>query len=271
MVFLSRGRYDASAIINAGFAAASKHKNGFLRQRQEEYKGKTLYVLGSVSTPTTTTTTVSSEGQVPAAKANLSARVVVTEEAAPVKQNEPEQQKTGPGEAQKTAVTALDSNTIAAGDLESVRATVDAIDGGSRVDDELVQLATRNTSALVGFSGKQPSFLVQNPGRNPNSQDPYAKSLESIRQYYGSFSTSGTDMESSLNLRTQTPEQARDIKELISTLKLAEGVSNKPSSPPMVPDISSFLKTLTVNVEGNEVQLQLKFTQADLMPFIPRM
>jgi hypothetical protein len=292
-VVLVRGRFDASAIINAGFATSASRKMGFQQMSQEEYKGKTLYLIRpyGYKAPTTTTTTVSSsetEGAkaTEGTKAAESARPVVAEppppsktkieeKAAPCPSNEPclvasvaepNRPRAERREDGKTAVTALDSNTIAAGDIESVRATIDAEAGGAHVDDELVQLATRNASALLGFSGKQPSFLIGNPGRNTNPQDPFAKPLESIQKYYGSFSASGTDTETSLNLRTETPEQAREIKELVNAFKLAEGASDKSAAPGMFPAFSGLLKTLTVTVEGNEVQMQFKLTQADIAP-----
>jgi hypothetical protein len=291
-VFLVRGRFDSSAIINAGFAAASKDKNAFQQQSQEEYKGKTLYIVGPPSVKATTSTTNASssersQGVKATGGAGPSVSVAVAsplhkspEKAAPCTQDVPcaigtatvpEQQKVQLVSASKTAVTALDSNTIAAGDMESVRATIDAEAGGAHADDELVQLATRNSSALVGFSGNQPAPLVGNHGSNPSSQDPMVKSLEGIQQYYGSFSMSGTDSEIALNLRMESPEQARAIKEMVNVFKPKENAANKAPSSDIFEGVYGLLRTLTVNVEGNEVQLQLKLTQSDLAPFFPKL
>jgi hypothetical protein len=259
-VMLARGRFDSSAIINAGFAAAAKEKNTFQRQSQEEYKGKTLYVVGPSATKATTSVSVRIESKNQGTKATQGANSVAAQDEPPPKLKVVE----------KTAVTALDSNTIAGGDIESVRATIDAEAGGEHVDDELVQLATRNASALVGFSGKQPAPFIRSPGQKDNPQDPYITTLEGIQQFYGSFSTSGTDTEAALNLRMETPELARGVKEMVERFKPANSATTNPASPDMFPAFSNLFKSLTVNIEGNEVQMQLKLTQADLAPFLPR-
>ncbi|HEV7857288.1 MAG TPA: hypothetical protein VGO91_01430 [Pyrinomonadaceae bacterium] len=298
MVILARGRFDAGSVINAGFASAAKEKNGFQQPKQEEYKGKTLYVLAGPSAlvvgpymvgknnTTASSSPASSANNGPGSKAPGPARSAVPRAATPGKSKPAiaaapcppgapcalktvqEKQDVERRAGEKTVVAALDSNTIALGDLENVRATIDAESGGERVDDELVQLATRNTSALVGFSGRQPSFFMQRPGRKADSQDPLANSLEEIQQFYGSFSMSGTDMETILNLRMETPEQARAIKEMLDMFKPAESDAAQSSTPL---GIAHLLKALTLNTEGNEVQIQIKLTQADLMHLLPRL
>jgi hypothetical protein len=260
-VVLTRVHFDSGAIINAGFAAAAKDKNMLQRQSQEEYKGKTLYVVGPSASKATTSVSVRMESKNQGTKATRGANSVAAQDEPPPK----------PIALEKTAVTALDSNTIAGGDIESVRAVIDAEAGGQHVDDELVQLATRNASALVGFSGKQPAPGMRLSGQKDNSQAPYTTALEGIQQFYGSLSTSGTDTEAALNLRMQTPEQARVVKEMVDIFKPANSATTNPASPDMFPAFSNLFKSLTVNIEGNEVQMQLKLTQADLAPFLQRM
>lgn len=247
IVLLVRGRFDSNGIINAGFAAAAKQKNSFQRQRQEEYKGKTIYVAG----PATTRQPAASHTPTQNGPENTVAKTA----------DDPRREQD-----QRGAITALDGNTIAAGDLESVRAAVDAGAGGTRVDDELVQLATRNTGALMGFSTKRPSALIPF-STAPDSQDPFAKILAGMQQIYGSISLDSAGFETNLSVRMETAEQARSVREMANLLK-AQDSGPKGSSPIMFPDFAALLKNLNVTVEDRDVQVQLKMSLTELGPFM---
>jgi hypothetical protein len=265
MVFLARGRFDSSAVINAGFAAAAKEKNNsFRKQQQEDYKGKLIYTFGPSPS-----------------KGNLAGAAVISQPAANTSAERPAAKL---GDKQPTivevprekssdrgqAVTALDGNTLAAGDLGSVRAAIDASAGGAHVDDEMVQLATRNTSALLGFSTKRAANLFPH-GAAVGNEEPFMKSLQGVQQVFGSVSVSGTDMDLSFSLRMETAEQARGLREMVNIAKAEEEakLQGRPadSTPPF---FMSLLRKLNVTVEDKEVQVQLKMAQEEVPGFFPR-
>lgn len=280
-VAIARGRFSAEAVINSARTAAVRQKTGFQLQGQEEYKGRTLFILSSSSATPARRHSVNSATGTSAVNRGSSGRHAPVgasprrradqpharrETAAPCAQGTPCDSAApergsvtvNKHAGERTAIVALDANTLAVGDLESLRATIDAGAGGPHADDTLVQLATRNTSALVGFSGNVPASLSQEmSGEN----DRFLKLLGNARQVYGSLSTTGAQADTALSLRMETPEQARELKELISAAILMSGAGGDgDGGNPM-----DLLKNLTVAAEGNDLLLQLRVTQEDIL------
>jgi hypothetical protein len=229
-VAVAHGDFVASQLIDTGFAAAQKKEN--IGRVEEQYEGKTIYVL----TP-------------PAGRADNCTR-------------------NGKTEACRMAVTALDSNTIALGDLESVRATVNL--GMARVDQSLVDLATRNPNAVAGFAGNLPQGAARQFGIRNGRAD---KLAASVRQMYGSVSTVGTTAESVLALRTETAEQAREIADGLNGLKFIAKLGfggRSGGSKEKAEAFSKLLKAVSVNVQGEEVEIKLNVTQTDIAPLMRR-
>ncbi|PYS60063.1 MAG: hypothetical protein DMF76_14835, partial [Acidobacteria bacterium] len=75
------------------------------------------------------------------------------------------------------AVCGLDSNTLAIGDLGTVRAAIDAGKKG-RASADLITLATRDPNAVIGFGANVPSALLANLNVG---NDTVAKDAKSIR------------------------------------------------------------------------------------------
>jgi hypothetical protein len=170
----------------------------------------------------------------------------------------------------KFAVTALDSNTLAMGDLESVRAAIDASMGRNRVDAELVQLATQTPNAVVSFSGKLPQSASEKSNAQ-GSGNPFAKYAASIREFYGSFDVNGSESETIINLRTENADQARDISQAINSFKVLAklGVSQSASNVSTQRDtFAAALKGLSITAQDNEVRIDVKIPQASLAPLI---
>jgi len=227
-VAIARGDFVASQLIETGFATAQKKEN--IGRVEEQYEGKTIYVL----TP-------------PAGRAATCSR-------------------NGKTDTCRMAVTALDSNTIALGDLESIRATVNP--GAARVEQSLVDLATRTPNAFAGFAGNLPQGTAQQFGIRSGRAD---KLAASVRQVYGSINTVGTTAESILALRTETAEQAHDIAEAINGLKFISKLgfggragANKAEAEAL----SNLLKGLSVTAQNEEVELKLNVTQTDIAPLM---
>jgi hypothetical protein len=229
--FILRGRFDATATIEAGFDSAVRKVPGELEKQTRLYEGRTIYVLAPASRAT------AGNGEPQEAERELSAHTMV--------------------------FVALDPNTVAFGNLKSVQATIDASMGRTRVDDELVQLATRTPNAVSGFSGNVPPELMNSIYNSKRMKE----SLNSVKQIYGSFNLAGGDAEALVNLRTETSEQARQLSTTLNGLKLmakisgVQGSGNKRSLEPL-------FNGLSINAVGNEVQFTLKVAATDLAPFV---
>lgn len=246
MVIIARGSFNSDELLNTAFTALKSR--GQLQKEEQQYEGKTIFL---VSPPKRVKGDAAVLGKTPVLSGEPVAKVVV---------------RTG-GKVDKMAVTALDANTLAFGNLESVRAAVDASLGRERVDDELVQMATRDAGALVGFSGKIPQNISQKASASSN--DPFTKYFSAIREFYGSFSLTGDEAATLIALRTETAEQASELTQVINSFKslmalgAGHGASNDPARNKSLTD---FLKGLSISAQGNEIQIDLKFSQSSLVP-----
>lgn len=227
--FIMRGRFEANAVIDAGFAAATKHSKGELEKRTREYEGRTLYVLAATARPT-------EGGKSEAAEREPSGHTMV--------------------------FVALDSNTVAFGNLKSVQATIDASMGRAKVDDELVQLASRTPDAIVSFSGNVTPEIAGNLRLGNREAD---NSLASLKSIYGSFNLNGGDGEALINLRTETAEQASHISTLLNGLKLMAKLGRARNDAEQK-SLETVINALNIYAAGNEVQLNLKVPAKDLAP-----
>jgi hypothetical protein len=261
-VVIARGHFNANQVIDAGFTTAkAKHD---VQKTEEQYEGKTIYVIESTRRVRSANArvVVNSNGNdddkasaSPDAKANSSQPPIVVERRPEMK-----------GHPDKLAIVALDANTLAAGDFKSVKAAIDASLGRERVDDELVRLATQNASALVGFSGRIPQSLTDKMTAGHKGSE--AKYMASIRQFYGSFSTVGTDAEAVVAVRTENAAQARDIGQALSAMKLLSGIGMTQPGKGEFRSMAGLIKDLNITTQDNEVQIKLSVNQKELAPFI---
>jgi hypothetical protein len=293
-VVIARGHFNANQVIEAGFAAGEK--KGEVQRREEQYEGKTIYIAVPQRRPARvtqkTTTNTNSTGDLkleknesrvavlsgsPSVNANASqpalgevadssgrSEVAVARRADDT--NQYDVQVRAKKNTDEMAIVALDVNTIAAGDLKSVKAAIDASMGRSRVDDELVRMATQNPSALISFSGKIPQSMTEKMSAAKGG--PEAKYLASIRQFYGSFNTVGTEAEAFVAVRTENASQASDISQALNAMKLLGGFSVARPSKAEVRSLADVLKDLSITATGNEVQIKLNIKQKDLAPFV---
>lgn len=286
-VVVARGHFNSNEVIDAGFAAAaSKNKNEF-QKTEEQYQGKTIFVLVPQKHAASTTTNTSSQVVVNSDKMDAKAAVVTakpgaskSQSAVIVGKNEdpPAPVIVGTqggaeqydvklkGSKEQMAVVALDANTIAAGDLKSVRAAVDASMGRERVDDELVRMATQNSSALVGFSGRIPQSVKEK--MVAGSRGPEAKYIASIREFYGSFTTIGTEAETFIGVRTENAAQATDMSQALNALKMLGGMGMGQSGKGEDNPVAEMLKGLSITTQDNEVQIKLSLNQKAFARFV---
>ena len=231
---IARGRFDAPAAIEAGLASALKESKGELEKRTRQYEGRTIYLLAPVI------------------------RQSKEDGASPDVEREPG--------GNTMVFVALDSNTVAFGNLKSVQATIDASMGREKVSDELVQLATRTPNAVASFSGNiTPNIAGNFFGIGNKKTD---DSIASIKQVYGSFNLSGNDGESLVNIRTETAEQSRQLSSTLNGLKLMAKIAGTREATGERKSLENLVNNLNIYAVGNEVQITMKFAAKDLLPFV---
>jgi hypothetical protein len=223
LVVLTEGRFDANNILDAALKMA-KREDG-VQPQERQYNGRTLYVLSHHK---------------PEAKEAETA----------------EDQK-AVADSRDMAMAVFDANTFIFGDLESVRAALDI--STARVSDELVQLATSTPGAVIGFSGNVPPSVREQLARD---KETLARNFAAVRQVYGSLTTTVSDAQASVTLRTENAGEAREVSQAVNALKLLCGFNTTSSSERN--SIPGLINDLTVTNEGNEVFLNLKLTRADI-------
>jgi hypothetical protein len=271
-VVVARGRFNSQEVIDAAFnAAKSKHE---FQRTEEQYEGKTIHVVSP-----------SRRADAPQAKAKVIVNSTSADDAetsapeAPAAGNDATSPRLvakveGPqssigevkGSSDQMAIVALDANTLAFGELKGVRAAIDASMGRGRVDDSLVQMATQNASALIGFSGRIPPSMTEKLAGGKGVE---AKYFASIREFYGSFGTVGTDTaEAFIAVRTENAGQATDISQALNALKLLGGFGLAQPAKGEARSIAGLLKDLSISSQDNEVQIRMNVKQKDLAPLM---
>lgn len=231
-VAIAHGNFNATSLIDNAFETARKKEN--IGREEQTYEGKKIFVLTRIRNQDADTTTTAPSN----------------------KENEP-----------RMAVTELDSSTIALGDLESIRATVNP--GMARVEQALVDLATRMPNAFASFAGNLPPGATKQFGIRNSRAD---KLAALVRQIYGSVSTAGTAAETLLGLRTENQDQARDIAQALNGLKLISklGFGKSGSNKSEAEAFSNLIENLSVTSQNEEVEIKLNTTQSDIAPLIRR-
>lgn len=243
-VIIARGSFKSDELLNTAFAAAKKECE-FVKE-EEQYEGRTIFLIGTVR------------------------RLKKDADKDSAHATQEKYSKVSPSGHDKFAITALDSNTIAVGSPESVRAAIDASMGRNRVDDELVQLATQTPNAVISFSGKIPQSVSEKAGAQ-TSGNPFAKYAASIRAFYGSFGVNGSEAETFIALRTENAEQAHDISQAINSFKglMAFGVSQSAGKDTASTNaFAEALKGLSVSSQDNEVRIDARIPQAIIAPLM---
>ena len=161
----------------------------------------------------------------------------------------------------EVAAVALDANTLAIGEPQSVRATLDASKAPSRVNNDLVQLAMRSPNALMGFGANVPTTLTATADFG-NAE--ISKILGSIRQAYGAVSASANGFDLLAVARTEKPDQAQALSETLGSLKQFGGmlVAQLPTETGKL--AQNTLDSLKIVATGNETSISFELRQTDI-------
>jgi hypothetical protein len=158
-------------------------------------------------------------------------------------------------ERETAACAILDSNTFVIGDLPQVRATIDAATGKSaHADSKLVELATRDSSSLIGMAGNFPESLARDLSETAPKDDQMAqaatKIIANIKQIFGSIGGTPSDFNIIFGARLGTPEQAQSMNDLLLGLRQ--------QATPHIEDKKArdLIERIQITAQGDEVQLK---------------
>jgi hypothetical protein len=157
------------------------------------------------------------------------------------------------------ALTVLDANTLAVGEPEAVRATIDAQAGRGRVDADLLNFA-RTPNDLIMFAGNVPPSLLAGIELGTPELN---RAVASVRRFNGSVGTTAAGYQMQTTLRTVNAAEARDLGATLDALKQVA-----PMLISMSGERGKFAKraveSLRITTQSNEVQLRLELAQGDL-------
>lgn len=157
-------------------------------------------------------------------------------------------------ERETAALTLLNANTVAVGDLPQVRAAIDAFTGKNQVDPALVQLAERDSSSFTGMAGNVPASLIQDLHESAPPNDQMAqvinKAIEGLKQIFGSIGASPTDFNVITGVRLSSSEQAASLGDTLLGLRqqaLAE-IQDQ--------ETRDLINSLQITAQGDELQIR---------------
>ena len=171
----------------------------------------------------------------------------------------------------EVGVAVLDMHTLAIGQVSRVREAIDSIGGrGARASAELVQLATRNPSAMIGFGANVPPSAMYDLGILGLDSDEISKNLASIRQVYGSIGMTANGFDVQAVARTDNAQSAKSLNETISAAKefAAPLISQFLRNEAKAKLVRNTLDSLKITTAGNELQIRLEVAQSDISTLV---
>jgi len=163
------------------------------------------------------------------------------------------------------AAAPLDTNTLALGDPTGVRSAIDASRSRKRANAELIALANRDPNAVIGFGSNITEQLVANLdiGNAPIGAD-----LKTLRQAYGSVSTTETDLQLFLAARAVNAEAAKNFGDTLEGLKQFGALFVGRLSGAKGVLAKSALSNMKISSAANELQIRTSVAQAEVGPLL---
>lgn len=163
------------------------------------------------------------------------------------------------------AAAPLNANTLALGDQAGVRAAIDAARSRKNINTELIALARRDPNAIIGFGANMSEQLVSNLDIG---NAPIAADLKTLRQVYGSVSTTTTDLELFLGARAVNAAAAKSLGDTLEGLKQFGALLVGRLSGAKGVLAKSALANLKIVADANELQIRTSVAQAEVGPLL---
>ena len=165
------------------------------------------------------------------------------------------------------AASPLDNNILALGDLEAVRAAIDAGRSRKRANAELISLASKNPNAVIGFGSNMSEQLISNFdfGNAPIGED-----LKTLRHVYGSVTTTERDLDLFIGARAVNAQAAKNLGDQLDTFRQLGSFFVGRLSGARGVLAKSALTNLKIVSDANELQIRTSVAQAEVGPLFGR-
>ena len=163
------------------------------------------------------------------------------------------------------AAAPLDTNTLALGDPDGVRRVIDAGRSRKHANAELIALASKDPNAVIGFGSNVTEQLI---GNLDIGNAPIATDLRTLRQVYGSVSTTQSDLQLFLAARAVNSEAAKNLGDTLEGLKQFGALFVGRLSGAKGVLAKSALSNLQIVSNANELQIRTSVAQAEIGPLL---
>ncbi len=163
------------------------------------------------------------------------------------------------------AAAPLESNLLALGDPTGIRDLIEATRSRKRTNADLIALANRDPSAVIGFGSNVTEQLI---GNLDIGSAPFAADLRALRQVYGSVGTTESDVRLFLAARAVNAEAAKSLSDNLEGLKqlgaVLVGMGRLSGAKGVL--AKSALANMQIVSQANELQIRTTVAQADVGP-----
>ena len=163
------------------------------------------------------------------------------------------------------AAAPLDTNTLALGDPAGVRSVIDASRSRKRANAQLIALASRDPNAVIGFGSNLTEQLI---GNLDIGNAPIAADLRTLRQVYGSVSTTESNLELFLAARAVNAQAAKNLGDTLEGLKQFGALLVGRLSGAKGVLAKSALSNMKIVADANELQIRTSVAQAEVGPLL---
>jgi hypothetical protein len=163
------------------------------------------------------------------------------------------------------AVTSIDGNMLALGDLEAVKAALDANRNRKYANPDLIAMASHDPNAIIGFGGNISESLMETLRVKHNG---IAREMTAVRKVYGSLGMTNSDLELMVAARTVDSYSAKNLGDTVEGLKALAGlfIGRLPAAKESL--ARTALNNLKITTQGNDLQIRTAVAQAQVAPLI---
>ncbi|HKO62181.1 MAG TPA: hypothetical protein VJV03_13540 [Pyrinomonadaceae bacterium] len=163
------------------------------------------------------------------------------------------------------AVTSINGNVLALGDIEAVKAALDANRSRKHANPDLIAMASHDPNAMIGFGGNISESLMETLRVKHNG---IAREMTAVRKVYGSLGMTNSDLELMVAARTVDSYSAKNLGDTVEGLKALAGlfIGRLPAAKESL--ARAALNNLKITTAGNDLQIRTAVAQAQVAPLI---
>jgi hypothetical protein len=225
---LARGKFNSAAYLESAKAAAKG------KYREEKIGEKTVYVFSPKEIL---------EQNKPADKDSFLAKMI---------------DRVMKSFSKEVAVTGYDDNTLVLGSLKRVRQTFESKE---RVNQTILDLADKNSTAMLSFGAKMPAGASQ---ILPLDDDELGKNIEAIEQIYGALDFNDGKATLSAAAKTSKAEEAKGLEETLLGLQMVGKALLGGTKGEDKKLYARLIENAVIGRKANEVSLNLTMPKTDI-------